>query len=524
MDCISLADLSTEILLQICRHFCLHCQDEYSEAWDTRPLCYQRRREEQKRDAKSWYALNRHALFSLSLASKRLRNIAQPILYHEFVLGYDDSWRTDFYSWNGRLGSFMRSITRNPDLASLVKVVHIHTLLLKSQTSEENRAVIQETASSLGIDLPSAWRQRVEKAPGVMKWGWPSAYQLFMLSKPDGKGDLDDKEQWGLAIEFHHGRQLGPSWMNGEMVAMLVAQLPNLDRLSLPGSFDCWPFQGFPDTALSALNISTLGLKTLDLGVRADALIQVATGLETLNLHQYEFWPDFPQMPNLKTIRITEGRFSVDHMKHILSACTGGLRCFEYEAAVDRPSLPAPHNHPFHLSDAILHLQMHKNTLQTVHLDVRRQKAPIRRIDRDIDFKSFTALEHLFLGARIICSRKFSPEPGDLPESHGLIRLIPSSIVSLSVTQTRNRNRLKSGLEGLANWVNLHPGAFPRLKWVRCGGEATSVGSMFSVAGVDFGHKICSLSSVKPYLNGEDRAPGYMQITGLDPYEDEDEY
>ncbi|KAJ3544251.1 hypothetical protein NM208_g3158 [Fusarium decemcellulare] len=374
MDCISLADLSAEILLSICGYFCLHCQDEYSEAWDTRPLCYQRRREEQKRGAKSWYSLNRHALFSLSLASKRLRNIAQPILYHEFVLGYDDSWRTDFYSWNGRLASFMRSVTRNPDLASLVKVVHIDTLLLKSQTNEENGAVIQETASSLGIDLPSAWRRRVEKVYHVTKWGWPSAYQLFSLSKPDGKGDLDDKEQWNLAIEFHRGDQLGPSWMNGEIVAMLVAQLPNLDRLSLAGSPDCWPRRGFPDTALPALNISTLGLKTLDLGVRADALIQVATGLETLNLHQYEFWPDFPQMPNLKTLRITEGRFSAYNMKALLSACTGGLRCFEYEAAADTPRPPGPDDNHFNLSEAILHLQMHKHTLQTVHLDVRRQK------------------------------------------------------------------------------------------------------------------------------------------------------
>ncbi|KAF5004834.1 hypothetical protein FDECE_8678 [Fusarium decemcellulare] len=523
MDCISLADLSTEILLQICRHFCLHCQDEYSEAWDTRPLCYQRRREEQKRDAKSWYSLNRHALFSLSLASKRLRNIAQPILYHEFVLGYDDSWRTDCYSWNGRLASFVRSITRNPDLASLVKVVHIDTLLLKSQTSEENRAVIQETASSLGIDLPSAWRQRVEKIPGVMKWGfscWPSAYQLFMLSKPDGKADLNKEERWNLAIEFHQGHQLGPSWMNGEIVAMLVAQLPNLDRLSLPGSSDCWSRRGFPDTALPALNVSTLGLKTLDLGVRANALIQVATGLETLNLHQYEFWPDFPQMPNLKTLRITEGRFSAYNLKMLLSACTGGLRCFEYETAANTPPPPGPSDNHFHVSEAILHLQMHKNTLQTVHLDVRGQKNSVGMIGWDVDFKDFTALEHLFLGTRMICSQKFLHEQ-DFPVSHGLIRLIPPSIVSLSVTQTRNRNRLESGLEGLANWMNLHPGAFPRLKWVRCGGEATTIGSLFSVAGVDFGHKIWSLSSVKPYLNGEDRAPGDMALLFMDSDEND---
>lgn len=46
---------------------------------------------QQQSDGRSWHAVQCHALFSLSLVSKRVHDIAQPILYNEFVPGYGDS-------------------------------------------------------------------------------------------------------------------------------------------------------------------------------------------------------------------------------------------------------------------------------------------------------------------------------------------------------------------------------------------------------------------------------------------------
>lgn len=67
------AGFPTESLQWIFSYFCLHCRGSCSGT-------------QQRPDKSSWYTLERHALFSLCLASRRFCDIAQPVLYDVFVL------------------------------------------------------------------------------------------------------------------------------------------------------------------------------------------------------------------------------------------------------------------------------------------------------------------------------------------------------------------------------------------------------------------------------------------------------
>ncbi|KAI1291260.1 hypothetical protein F5Y03DRAFT_44418 [Xylaria venustula] len=94
-----LSNLPTEILSLIFKNFCLHCRELDA---DGVPEVYYLGKQ-QKRFEPSWYSLDLQALYSTCLVSRRLCDIAQPILYHEFVPGYADSRTSARYKWNGRL-------------------------------------------------------------------------------------------------------------------------------------------------------------------------------------------------------------------------------------------------------------------------------------------------------------------------------------------------------------------------------------------------------------------------------------
>jgi hypothetical protein len=102
------ANLPTATLPLIFNTFCLHCRDR--EKPHSRAPDASLHGTEQHRGQRSWYSLNCHVLFSLCLVSRRFRNIAQAILYHQSIPGYRDSWRSTMYTWDGRLTSFMRTM------------------------------------------------------------------------------------------------------------------------------------------------------------------------------------------------------------------------------------------------------------------------------------------------------------------------------------------------------------------------------------------------------------------------------
>ncbi|OBT86406.1 hypothetical protein VE02_05269 [Pseudogymnoascus sp. 03VT05] len=200
---------------------------------------------QQQSDERSWHSIQCHTLFSLSLVSKRLHDIAQPVVYNEFVLGYGDSWKSTLYTWNGRLISFLYTIARRPDLAAMVKRMSIHPHLLKSVDDKENENGVRQAA----------------RAAGIKKW-----------------------------------QQLS----GGELVTILITKLPNLKHFSLQTVTES--VGGLSSSYLRALGTSVLPLTTIDINTYAPsnvptsmrlfnlencagAILDKTTNLETLNLH-----------------------------------------------------------------------------------------------------------------------------------------------------------------------------------------------------------------------------------------------
>ncbi|EYB28972.1 hypothetical protein FG05_10984 [Fusarium graminearum] len=456
METSSTTRLPNEILFNIFSHFCLHCQDHYNQDWDERPLrAIKPCREEQQPNAKSWYSIERNTLFAACLASKGLRDIAQPILYHEFVLGYGDSWKSDLYDWGGRLISFMQTLARRPELCRQVKVVYINTHLFTSN-DEGKRATLLEAARALKIDLPAVWKQRASNILASEAEDWPEVYSIFLSTY------LDER----------------------------VVNLP---------------------------------LKTLDLGIAANSLIELAPTLRTLNLHDYSgdlsAWDT--ELPNLKTLRITNDYLSANTLRRLLDACTGGLVAFEFEAykrVAESPRCgfedyenytPAPphmlRDSHFQPSDVIKILQKHKNTLRILHLDLTNREYRTKKIPLDVNLKDFSTLQHVFINAFQLLGSEENIEI----EHEVLIRLLPRSIVSLVIHREnfRRRCRVKEALFALADSKSRSPDHFPFLKHVACNlrkrsTTVSSLRSLFEPVGVEFCTRVESLNKLKPYLSG----------------------
>lgn len=110
----ALETLPAEIIHLISSHLGFHCREQRLPELPDAYL----RGDRQKSNQPSWYSLKLQTLLSLCLVSSHLCNAVQPILYHEFSLGYGDSWRSDLYTWNGRLTSFMRTVAQRREYIS----------------------------------------------------------------------------------------------------------------------------------------------------------------------------------------------------------------------------------------------------------------------------------------------------------------------------------------------------------------------------------------------------------------------
>jgi len=206
------ANLPTETLQLIFSTFCLHCRDR--EKPQSRAPDASLHGTEQHRDKRSWYSLDCHVLFSLCLVSRRFRNIAQAILYHEFVPGYRDSWRSTMYTWDGRLTSFMRTMAQRQDLAALVKRIYIHPYLLISISDEDAQDALKQAAH----------------APRIESWQRLSSDKL---------------------------------------VTILLANLPNLDHpIFEPGLF---PFESIRSSVLHTAGLSELPSGTVNISMHASS-------------------------------------------------------------------------------------------------------------------------------------------------------------------------------------------------------------------------------------------------------------
>ncbi|KAL3489525.1 hypothetical protein BJX62DRAFT_252619 [Aspergillus germanicus] len=371
--------------------------------------------DQQDPDEPPWYSQKLQPLLSLCLVSKRWRSLAQPILYREITLGYGDSWHSKQYTWAGRVVSFMRTVARRPDLAALVKRIHIHSPLERMRiTDMVARDVLTEVAG---------------------------AFQLKEL----GKLTLFD------------------------LIAALIIELPNLKRCTFQLQPDSWEIVALDKAHVPAAGISPLLLTTIDVSLCATReeveyafghffLLNVSTRLETLNLHMYyaisraERDP-FPSLPNLKTLRLTHSWLSALSLERFLSSC-GSLQTFFYEAT-SKPHWPPlnplereyPGDNHFRLPDAVWHLRGygHCKTLKS----------------------AFTKLKHLILNLDEFHTQSMALDPRDEDNTQLFATLLPQTLVSLHLCGriAEDLHRLESSLWGLAG--AMLDVQFPTLEQIR---------------------------------------------------------
>ncbi|KAF5619601.1 uncharacterized protein FTJAE_11885 [Fusarium tjaetaba] len=505
--------LPNELLALIFGQFCLHCQDAYNESWDQRPLRpIESDRKLQQANAKPWYAIGRQALCSLSLTCRQFRDVAQSVLYHEFVLGYGDSWYSDAYQWEDRLAPFIRTLARRPDLARLVKVIHIshHTLSTSEDKEQSRRNILLEAATALGVNLPAAWKKRVEIRDSIClsdKFDWPDVYPIFSEFYLDDHPRMTEKQERQLRRAMTQKSMPGRRWMNAELVAMLLAHAPNIDIISIQSS-PGWPTCGIAESSLPALGITHLPVKRLALGMLAGPIIKISGNLKTLNLQKYisDLGSAKIEMPCLKTLRIIDGFLSAERLSNVLEGCTGGLVSFEYEAGQNRRQINdrTPDDTMFQLSDAIDSLQRHKSTLQILHLDLSARHRNIRRARPGVNMRDFTALKHLWISILLLFPNPFPPKLG-IPvnaamataDAEILVEFLPRSIVSLEIHHD-SRHLVSNALHGL---LAVKSDKFPLLKVVCGPGGRGNLGQAFEAAGVKFSTSV-HLCRAKTYLQG----------------------
>ncbi|RSL71728.1 hypothetical protein CEP53_001325 [Fusarium sp. AF-6] len=222
-------------------------------------------------------------------------------------------------------------------------------------------------------------------------------------------------------------------------------------------------------------------------------------------------------MPSLRTLRVTDTLMSAGMLRRLLDACTRGLVAFEYEAAKDETQgLRANHFQP---SEAIEYLHKHKSTLQVLHLDLSNRDIQMRKIPPDVNLDAFSAMKHVFINSVPLFG--FVQKREQNIDSRVLIRLLPPSIVSLTIRRNHYRNFVKEALLSLADWKNQNPGEFPNLRWVACGPKVKSstLVSLFKAVDVTLNAKAQSLSQIKPYLNG----PNSSSILVLPNWDSDDD-
>lgn len=517
----TITSLPAETLSSIFGHFCLHCchgstegPESYFRSPDDRP--------QQQADERSWYLADyRQPLVSLCLTSRRLRDVAQQVLHHEFVLGYGDSWRSASCSWDRRLTSFLRTVGTREDLAAAVRRVSLHPKLLEAAEFSDVGAVVDLRRMGRGLGLEVA----DESAPPCYQErpGWtrpqerrrPSGNVVCIKYAPRTRVEYVDA--YTAAESFRESHALGL-----ELLAILIGMLPSVERLSIQQTvvdYDTPYLSGLRSmtTAKGARQLKTLDLATHDFS--SELMIKVpsqAAGslwlsgdtLQTLNLHMVNgFWSkseDAPTFRSLKVLRLTKSHLSAVGLRVLLSCCTGGLTSFTYEAARTCRTMDGSQFHP---PEAIESLRPHRRTLKALHLDLRGfVDSRLVQSMHPASLADFAALEDLFLSIDTLWRKDLTAVGDGVEDAALLTHILPASTTSLSIAgarQDRRWRRLPAELLGLARAVAADEGRLARLRQVRCDSRwkrrlnkelGPEISSIFGAAGVEFGFDSLPLS------------------------------
>ncbi|CEL05140.1 hypothetical protein ASPCAL06260 [Aspergillus calidoustus] len=341
----------------------------------------------------------------------------------------------------------MTTVAQRRDLAGLVKRVYIHPYLLESLGATDHPRE--------GFN-PSCRREYITDKEACLELrAFAASIRVAKPRKP----------------------------RTGDFLSLLLAALPNLDRCS----FQLAPYNDDIVRAarLSAAGVTELPLRTLDISQRTGwiqsdslsfencvrALFNVAFHLETLNLHAcHVVQPKTyaPFLANLKYLRMTLDRSPSSRLEVLLSSCTS-LRSFTYESAVYQYSTYRSEEN-FRLHHAVEYLHHSRETLESVHLDLRLRGRPRPGTHEPAtaipSFRNFPAMKKLLVNLQEfktlpLADVKILPE--FLPPNIGFLQL-PGEIDECHVDRPREREI--PVLSGLAEAIA--QGGFPKLKEIQC--------------------------------------------------------
>ncbi|RSM07840.1 hypothetical protein CDV31_008430 [Fusarium ambrosium] len=462
-----LTDLPSELLHLIFGHFCLHCRGGFREPYFVE--------NDVGHDQSEAYLRDRHSLFSLCLVSRRMRDVAQPVLHHEFVLGYAHLQPRWTYSWWGRLTSFIRTVSTRRDLAALVKTVFFHPSLQEGVELGDAWRAMRYAADALQVDLAEVWKRREldsrERRWRMLRVDYELKRELFLGPFPS----ID---------RVTHSRDLEA--LVPELFAVLLALLPNLKHLAF-GTDTKTSLIGIRvlywlPAAMSALGVTKLPLRILETHVRQGDLYKLTPDLESLTCDRIVVLKGF-SFPRLKSLCIRDIGVGKRALGEITGFCPESLSSFTYETGErTRGGIVQP-------SDIVAQLSQFRGTLRSLHLDYRTPFILPKDIRMDFPcLEGFTVLESLFLTTNVI----YHDSNLELPDEDSLVDILPPSIVSLTLAETwwpTPAQRLMRGLLGLAEYKRRNPERFRKLKLVRFDTEEVCldipVKEAFGEAGID---------------------------------------
>ncbi|KAK8013012.1 hypothetical protein PG991_010387 [Apiospora marii] len=506
---------------------CDHCQYGLAHHWyGSIPTCpshasrYDRYRQDKK------------ALYSLSLVSRTLRGLAQPIMYHLYVS--NSNW---------------------PQVLCLAGSVTSAQLLLRS-----GRSIFWGRASHGGTTsrLP---------LPGSLHV--PPALNLGV-----SRSRVHRHGSW-----LKESRELSKT----SLIANFLTLLPLLEEVSLHEESDFYDDEDFVPSSLQ--QFKNLPLKSLEVTANAEdrsdrlvpsrlsrlarKILELSTELQTLRLHlfftlgqpngylahpqvtrethSFSYTLGLPTLSlrHLQTLHVTDSWLGADEIRYILAACA---RLREFVKATP-PSI-----------------QRHRGA-GTVSGDPRVPAPQFPHTKRKIlcppaatllkSLSGFRALRKLLLEWGAICDGcgPNGAEDSDLPQagagdSRLLIDLLPENLETLFIvgcTYGSNPARFESALDGLA--VAKLTGRFPNLRRLRCDiarinqntrlqeqrpgylfNDGDSVRAMFDAAGVEVGSGLVWECRARPsewdsediegvdycYRGDDPNADSYMPLPGSD--------
>ncbi|CVL03745.1 uncharacterized protein FMAN_15021 [Fusarium mangiferae] len=244
-----LESLPTEVLQSICAHFCRHCRGDVLITLKNHPWTYETTSDGNIIVANAEPAQD---LCALSRVSRRLRDVAQPVLYHEFP---------NFEHRERRLEPFLIAVASRPDLARAVKVMAWNSNLANHLDIVRARKGYHQGLKALGIDANQLWRERRDDR---LQLKHHKALHTFIFGDRYNDPRSYNSHLWRAAC--------------AEILILLLALLPNLTTFIADG--DCDMF--FSPSALRVYGVNSIKLRQLLATHLPHVILDVAPDLEHL--------------------------------------------------------------------------------------------------------------------------------------------------------------------------------------------------------------------------------------------------